>query len=462
MAGRFSRRHFLRSTAVAGVGLAALLAGCQPSQPPADSGDATAPDTGGAPPAAPTGGELRIALINDAAVLGVLDLLLEGHKERYPEVEAVIEFQVGDYTERMYTQAAAGTLPDVVWTGDSFTPPFAENGVTLDLNPLADVDPEFDRDNIFDVMLGLGEYEGGLHFLPASLDVVTMYYNKTLFEEAGAEAPQDTWTWDDYIYNGKLISDIERSADDTPQYWTLDNRTWNWWATVYPWIAGYGADIVSEDGTRSTWSSPEALEAISAYTALWTEHNIAQPLGLDVGGEAFALGRAATFLHIPGLRQHHRDAIEDRFEWDVQLLPLMPDGRHRTGMGTWGLGIYARSEKQNIAWDFIKYMLSEETQLTLAKNMANIPLLRSLADDPRWLDELDPPPANSTAFVKGADDAVLPLTSWPLDCGGFYFGEVNQTYTNALENIIRGEMSVEQALTEADEVIQRCLDAAFS
>ncbi len=63
--------------------------------------------------------------------------------------------------------------------------PFAQNDVTLDLKPLAEADPEMDINDIFPSMLGLGMFEGEIHMLPSSLDVVTMYYNKTLFDQVG-------------------------------------------------------------------------------------------------------------------------------------------------------------------------------------------------------------------------------------------------------------------------------------
>jgi len=54
-------------------------------------------------------------------------------------------------------------------------------------------------------MLGLGTFEGQVHMLPSALDVVSMYYNKTLMEDAGAELPTDTWTWDDFVSQMKKV-----------------------------------------------------------------------------------------------------------------------------------------------------------------------------------------------------------------------------------------------------------------
>jgi len=407
--------------------------------------------------AAPVKGELRIASINDPSVNAVMNILLAGFSAVYPEVKTKLEYQIGDYAEKVYAQAAAGNLPDVIWSADIFTVPFVGNNVVLDLMPFAEKDATFKLDDIYPAILGLGRVEGnpGLFMLPASLDVVTMYYNKTAFEKAGAELPSPDWTWDDFIRNGlKIIAEKDKTGK--PNVWAMSNAGWSWWAWVCPWLVGYGSDYLSKDGKKSMWSEPKSLEAMEAYTSLWTKHGIAMPLGTDVGGDPFILGKVATFFHIPGLRKSFRENIGDKFEWDVQLMPKMPDGKHRTGMGTYGFSIYAKSKQPQLAWDFIKYLCSPTAQLIIAKSYAGAPLLKSLANDPEWLN-LPPPPANNRAFTDGAADAILPRT-YPLECGSLYTGEVNQAISTALESVLRGKATVQEAFTEVDKRIQPCLD----
>jgi len=410
---------------------------------------------------APVSGEMRIASINDASVNAVMDILLAGFGTRYPDVKTKIEYQVGDYSERMYTQAAAGNLPDVVWTANLFTLGFVTNGVLKDLMPFIEKDKEFNLDDIYPVILSEARIEGntGLFYLPASLDVVTMYYNKTALKAVGADTPTANWTWDDFVTAGlKVIA--EKDKDGNPKMWMLDKATWNWSATVHPWLVGYGGDVLDKAGKKSTWSSPESLAGLEAYTALWLKHKIAQPIAVDVGGTAFQLGRAVCYTHIAGLRKNFRDTIGDKFEWDCEMVPKMPDGKHRTGMGSYGFGVFTKAKLPDVAWDFIKYLDMATTQLIMAKNMAGIPLLKSLATDQRWLEQLTPPPTNNKCFVDAALDGVFSRT-FPLDCGGFYTGVTSQTYVAALESVLREQKTVKEAFTECDAKIQACLNKAY-
>ena len=403
-------------------------------------------------------GEMRVFVLPGAPVEPVNEFLSAALTARHPNVSVKFEYIVGDFFEQVYTRAAAGTLPDVVWNGDSLVMGLAQNGVTMDLLPWAEADPDVDLDDVFPAMLGLGYFQDKLHFLPSALDVVTMYYNKTLFEEAGAELPSDSWTWDDFITQAKKITALDEDGQGNPMYWAISNGTWNWWATVYPWVVGYGGSAVSEDGTKSTWSTPEALAGMKAYTELWTEHNIAQPVGLDVGGDSFTLGRSAVWTHIQGVRPYLKSAIEDKFDWDIQVLPKMVDGRHRTGMGTWGMSVNAESQMREAAYEFVKGLITPPIQKLLSQKELAVPLLRSVAEDPSWYEGLEPPPANFMAFVNGADDAVLPYRDYPVDCGGFYTGVVMQSYQAAVEAVLRDQQTVEQAFTDCDAAIQACLD----
>lgn len=442
-----SRRDFLRMATLAGAGLAVTLAGCKPAT--------DAPSGAGAE----TEGDLRVLILQGPPVEPVNEFLATATAAKFPKVNVNFEYVSGDHAEGVYTQAAAGTLADVLFSADLWVVPFALNDVTLDMKPLAEGDSEMDLDDIFPTMLGLGEFEGEIHMLPSALDVVTMYYNKTLFDQVGG-APTEDWTWDDFIDACKKITELEKDEAGNPMYWGLANGTWNWWATVYPWIVGYGGDIKNGDGTKSTWADPKALAGLKAYTELWTVHNVAQPIGLDLGGNAFELGRAAVFTHIPGVRTGMRENIGDKFEWDAQVMPKMPDGKHRTGMGAWGLSVFAGSKMQDVAYYYVKSMVSPVIQELLAKKEMGVPLVKSVAESDEWMANLPKPPENVMAFVKGADDAVLPTKGrdYPGECGSFYAGLVNQSYVTALETVIRGEATVEQAFAEADQAIQACMD----
>lgn len=438
------------------LAVALFVAACAPAQPAATP----AGDTTGT--AATDGWRLRFYTSSGDHATAANDLMVSKFEERYPDVTVDVEFGAADYSDKVFTMAAAGNLPDVMLTADIYTAPFVDAGVLLDMQPLAEADDEIDISDVYESILGLGRVEGdpGLYMIPLSLDNVQVYYNVDMWENAGLAPPSADWTWDDFIEQCKQVQEANEGVycmgigGDGGSGGGFD-----WWAYVVPWIRGYGGDVLNEDGTQSTLSTEEAMAGLQAYADLWVEHEVAIPLGSDLGGNCFINQRCATWLSIPIFAGIFRDSIEPgAFDWDVQVIPSHPEGRF-TGMGTFGYAVSAGTQHPQEAWDFVKTIITEEGQDTLARTYRTMPLLRSMAES-NIFEELDPPPANYRgAFIGGQEYGILPR-NYPVECGSLYTGQVNAAIQAALEQVIRGQATAAEVFPGVDAEIQACLDRA--
>jgi multiple sugar transport system substrate-binding protein len=389
----------------------------------------------------------------------VTDLMLAAYGAKHPEVDVKVDCATGDYAEGVFAKAAAGNLPDVVFSADLFTVPFVTNGVLLDLEDFDKLEKTSILGDIYPNILALGQVPGksGTYMIPASWDSVQMYYNKALFEKSGAPLPTDTSTWDEVIQSCKIIQ------QKNPDVYCIGNggtEGWDWWAYFIPWIVGYGGSPVSDDFKKSTFSSPDSLAGIQAYVDQWTKHKVTIPLGTDMPGGrdgCFIAGKCALYFSIPGLMKGFREKITD-FEWDVAVSPAFPKKRV-TGMGTYGYGISKDSKHPEAAWELIKFLASPTGQRLSLTNYIGVPFLKSMAKDPVF-DRLAAPPKNIQAFIKGGDIGIFPPNGYPPKCGSLYAGLINSTIHTALEESIRETKTVQQAFTDADAEIQACLDTA--
>jgi len=400
---------------------------------------------------------IRFGTLTGAFIDAVNDLLVENFNKLHPDVKVNVEPIPGDKLETtLAAQAAAKNLPDVVFLADLYVVPFAKGGIVLDMEPLAKADKSFDLTDIYPNMLDLSRVNGkGLYMIPSSFDVVTVYYNKTMWEKAGAKLPTATWTWDDYIAACQTI----RKATEN---YCFDTGSSNgaitsaiWWAWYVPFIKGYGGDIISPDGKKILLNTPETLAGLQAYVDLWTKYDIAQPLDFDAGGSCFMVGKCATFMHIPAIMGSVRALDPQPFEWDLEVIPSHPKGRF-TGMGTYGFAVSANAKDPQLAWDFVKGLVSKEMQLTIAKKYAGTPLLKSLREDPAIVN-LAAPPAHPLKFIENGQYGITP-PYFPGDCGSLYAGQIHQEIQDAFEASIRGKSTVKDAFTAANDRIQACLD----
>lgn len=414
---------------------------------PAAEGEATA--------ASAASGVKEITVYNNSfpASIKVMDYITAEFAKKYPDVKVTINNHgSGDFAEAMYAKGAANNLEDIVFNADLFVPPFVDAGLLVDMESLAKADKDFNMDDIYPSILGLGKvgFQPGVYMLPSGLDTVQLYYNKTMWEAAGAPLPTDKTTWDEFIAACKIV------MEKNPDVYCFDHGLGNWWAYYVPWIEGYGGRVLSEDGKTSQFSTPEARAGLQAYSELWTKHKVAVPPGSTIT-DCFAVQKCAAYFHIPAFINDFRTKIGDKFEWDVQFAPAHPN-KHVTGMGTYGYSISKNAKDPQMAWELIKLMVSKDTQLGLFKERLTAPLLKSLAEDPAVTNPDDgQPPKNMAAFVNGGNIGIFPQ-NYPVKCGGLYSGQVNSAINAMIESVIRGAKTVEQATSEADAEIQACLD----
>ncbi|HEX2037522.1 MAG TPA: sugar ABC transporter substrate-binding protein [Chloroflexota bacterium] len=369
-----------------------------------------------------------------------------------PRIKVEIEPLTGNYMEKVTALQAANSLPDNLYTADVYVKPTAVNKVATDLEKLAAKDKQFDIKDVYPVMLDLGRIKEvpGLYMLPWALDVLVLYYNKSMFTASGVPFPKPTWTVDDLIDAAKRLTK-DTGDPATSQYGI--NLNWTWWAEYVPWMRGYGGDMLSEDGRRCTIDSPASVEGIEAMTGLVTRHRVAPPPGTNFGGDAFNLGKVAMMATIRNGAAAIRRAQVD-FDWDAEIRPAMPRKRV-TGMGTAGNAVSTQTKAPDDAWILAKYMISPTAQRIYAGTYASVPVLRSMRNDPSWRN-LAPPPANTEAFVAAADIGTLP-PEFPLACGSVYTGDVQQIMNTAFNAILTGSSGVAPAMGDAARQINACL-----
>jgi ABC-type glycerol-3-phosphate transport system substrate-binding protein len=202
-----------------------------------------------------------------------------------------------------------------------------------------------------------------------ALTPVVLYCRSDLYEAAGIELPLKTW--DDFTTATKELA--TEDVLGTP----ID---WDFYDLV---LRQRGSDTFDKDG-NVTADSSEAIETLEWMLGLRDEHRVAAepPAGAQAFGTAadqtfFGAVNEGRFVALPGadwFAGHMKDYVPDLAgKWRAQHLPAFTDGGLRTSVwGGTGLAIVNTSEKQDAAWDFIRYaMLTTEgnVQRYLAINL---------------------------------------------------------------------------------------------
>lgn len=443
--GAVSRRPLLQTGGIALViGPAGALAACATGGPQ------------GAPAASQQPVTLRFVPAGFHADLD--QIVVDQYHAENPRVTISFEPIPTTYVDKITALQAGDNLPDVIYVADAHVKPFAANKIAADMEKLAAKDKASQAllKDVYPAMLDLGRVKSipGQYMLPWALDVLVMYYNKTMFQQAGVEFPKPTWTVDDMITAAKRLTK-EAESPAQSQYGLI--LSWTAWAEYVPWMRGYGGDLASEDGKKQLLDSPGSIDGIDAMASLVTRHKVAPPIGTDFGGNAFQLGKVAMMFSIRNATVAIRRNVGANFDWDVELRPAFPKKRV-TGMGTAGEGVSTQTKHPDDAWQLAKYTISPPAQKIYAASYGSVPVLQSMRNDPIWR-SLAAPPSNVDAFVKASEYGTLPPDT-PLSCGTVYVGDLNVLMTSTLTDIVNGKVAAASGLRNAAAQVAACMAKA--
>jgi len=247
-------RRTTRITAGAAA-LAMLMAGC-------GGGDDAGGGGGDAPEAGSLEGEsVEVAAVWTGAEQEAMEAVLAAFSEQ-TGAEVTFTSTGDDIATVLGTRIAGGDAPDVaILPQPGLLKQFVEDG---SLTPLSeDVSSAVDE-NYGEIWKELGSVDGelyGVWFRAASKS--TVWYNTALFEDAGAEVPED---FDAFVETAGTIADsgVTPIAVAGGDGWTLTD----WFENVYLRVAG--ADMYDQlTAHEIPWTDPTVIQSLELLAEIW-------------------------------------------------------------------------------------------------------------------------------------------------------------------------------------------------
>ena len=298
-------------------------------------------------------------------------------------------------------------------------------------------------------------YGGGVWGLPETQYFHVMYYRKDIFEELNIEIPD---TWDDLINILPIIQKnnmnvgIPSVANSDPARGVFPDFS-NFLAHLFQ----RGGRLYNEEGSRALLDTEIAIDAFDFYTKFYTHYKT--PIAYDFINRFRTGEMPLAFSDYSGFNTLEVFAPELRGLWGFARMPgtRQPDGSidRSVSTGTNASMIISDSDRQDLAWEFMKWWISSETQLRYGRELESI-----MGAAGRY------PTANYEAFRQlpwGSEQmAVLDeQRGWTIgipEVPGGYF--VNRHVVNAVRRILNEGMDTRETLldytiTINDELIKK-------
>lgn len=363
----------------------------------------------------------------DAAQKDIYEELAREFEAQNDNIKVKIEVTPWDqYWTKVEAAITGGSVADVFWLNIPNSTDYIDAGVVSSLS-------EFDInvDNIPQQYIEAFQRDGVLYGVPKDFDTQALWYNKEVFDKAGVDYPDETWTWDDWYNAAKEITDEENGI-----YGVV--APLNYQGGYHDMIYQNGGTIFSEDGTKSNMNSPEAIEALEFYKK-FIDDGLSPSLEVMAGTETFQLFNSGKIGTIIGGSWMTGTYLKDN-EYGLKnfdIAPLPMKERRATTSNSIANVIAESSKNKEAAAKFIQFLNSKEANLKVAQSGVVIPAAEGTQEP--WVNSY--PEHNLQVFVDAVEYAI-PL---PYNKNG---QAANESEVKYLNKAWTGEMSIEEAVNE--------------
>jgi multiple sugar transport system substrate-binding protein len=387
------------------------------------------------------------------------NITIEYHKFRYDEYEnqllnALAEdrgpdiFSIQNTWVKKY-QAKLAPMPSQISMAFPVVSGTIQKTVTYQLQTNKSLSIQDVKDNFVDtVSHDVILDDGGIYGLPLSLDTLTMFYNKDLFNNAGISQAPAYW-------NNEFLQDVKKLTVQDPKQGLIQSgvalggsSNINRFSDILSVLMlQNGATMMDDNGqimfnkvltTGQNTNYNPGTEALRFYVDFanplkesyaWN-NNLGNSLDLFIGGNlAIMFGYSYDLATIK--------AQAPKLNFSVAPLPQI-EGNPPTNINFanyWVESVSKKSAHQNEAWDFIQFMTKAEEVKSYLQKTSHPTALRSLVD-----------------WQKQQGDQISVFANEVLTAKSWYKGQDEAAAENAMKTMI------DTAATTTDQDLQSIID----
>jgi multiple sugar transport system substrate-binding protein len=393
------------------------------------------------PTAEPLSGEITMA-----AVSGAMVPFMEGMAQQFMDANPGVTVNVVPEPEGGAFEAliAAGNQPDIIV--GSFGYMITKYAA---MDALAALEDMPGADELFAELdpIVVKEYYGHKYYVPAGIDITAMIYNKALFEEAGLDPESPPTTQAEFLADAALIQALPDREDGTKVYGTVfwnDALSWGGWywnmlQPMYLTTNQNQCNLLNRIGTDIVFDQPECKMA-EFFTFASAAQEFA-PLTMEQNFFSRSIGMWPQYGYswLPNLQDALNEPMVIGEDVGVAATPVVNEGDqpYTTLGGRPFMILKTTPERELLAWEFVKFLMTDENNLAFDKELGYLPVKLSLQQDP-YFQASDRKP-----FTDLIPYAVFPPAFSNFDAVA---NEILKVYNQV---VVTGELTPEEGVVEA-------------
>ena len=350
------------------------------------------------------------------------------------------------FLQKVGAAAGSNTLPDLLASDVIYAPNYTHQGLYAEItDEVAALDF---ADTINQAHMTIGAIGDVQYTIPFKVDSSVIYWNKDLFAQAGLD-PETLDTSVDGLY--EQAAAVRALGGDVYGFYFGGACGGCTGYTVMPVAAADGTAPLNDDGTVADIDNEAFASYFDLYGRLFDDGIAPASVREEQGAtwsEAFLAGNIGIY---PGGNSLVTQLADAEFEWGVAPITSPDGGTPSTFVGGDVIGVSASSTHPDEGWEFIEWMLSDETQVELVAKPGELPVRSDLVDNEYTT--ADPRIAAIAANLEnGYTPYALPF--------GEIFNDPNGPWVEAFRGVIFNDDPA--ALADGQASIQSILDQSNS
>lgn len=286
--------------------------------------------------------------------------------------------------QKLIVAMSSNEAPDVIKLSNQTVMQYQKNGLLESLQSYADQDA-FDASIYSEQAVAANTIEGDIYALPLDAYTIQMFYNKDLLEAAGYSAPPETM--EEMYEMAVAVTQVDASGNIEVLGYPLfpyasarqeliygfGGRWWNENSEITPLDPGIQASLEMNVKFRNEFGG-KALDGFigTANTNRYTEQDM-----FFQGKQLFRLDGS----WLPTMMKNFDSTVN----YGITLIPgtaANPELRGTSRYETDSVAVPLMSKNKEGAWDFTKWLCSEEGAKIIDLGTGNLPAVKALYDDP--------------------------------------------------------------------------------
>ncbi|WUR86177.1 sugar ABC transporter substrate-binding protein [Streptomyces phaeochromogenes] len=366
--------------------------------------------------------------------------LIADFEKKYPGTNVKwVDQPAEGYADKISADAAGGTLPDVVNVSPDLVAPLAKAGLALDLDKSA---AKYKKEYLPGAWASheIPGMEGTFAF-PWYLNTGPLFYNKSLFKEAGLDASKPPKTYDE------LFDDALELADKSDgKVATLAN------VPTIEDFGRYGVELMNKQGTAFAFNDAKGVELLTKYKELYDAKALdSQALtatpessGKKFLTEAVAMNPGSA-LDLGNFKKQAPNLYKNIGITDQ----ITSTGK--VNMYVMGVMVNAQTKRTPAAVAFAHFVTDAQNQMSFAKKVAIFPSTAGSLDDPYFTKE------DGTDETRVRIAAAKSLKNAVNYTPVLFSEQMKTELRNSVAKALQGKVSPQEALDNAVKACDRLL-----